>query len=335
MNPLRLLVLLVSLLLVLFGGCEKEKEKEEEVYLAEDLCRACSDGDLRGATSAIRAGANVNTQDCGGYNMDSPLIRAVQAKSKEIVELLIENGADVNLTRDPYKHKPLDWAIQYNYSEIIDILRKHGAETKYSDEEVKRRAELPPKLTDEEERQQAKIRAEKIKKAAEAGDAEAQVELGGIYVEGKVVERDFKEAAKWFKKSSDQGYFYGQYNLGEWHRWYGGNDKVKAYKWLYIAKENTLGLSKEELLQIEQNAKIEKAYEKLSAEAGSTPQEELKLLQQQVDLSSDQQFWKVFGGDELTKGLKEEMSPEQIAEAEKLAKELIRENPTLIKNREK
>ena len=112
---------------------------------------------------------------------------------------------------------------------------------------------------------------------------------------------------KWFKKSSDQGYFYGQYNLGEWHRWYGGKDKVKAYKWLYIARENTLGLSKEELLQIEQN----------------------------VDLSSDQQFWKMFGGDELTKGLKEEMSPEQIAEAEKLAKELIRENPTLIKNREK
>ena len=299
------LLLSVSLLLVLFGGCEKEKE--EEVDLEKNLCRACSDGDLRGATSAIRAGANVNTQDCGGYNMDSPLIRAVQAKSKEIVELLIENGADVNLTRDPYTHKPLDWAIQYNYSEIIDILRKHGAETQYSDEEVKRRAELPPKLTDEEKRQQAKIRAEKIKKAAEAGDAEAQVELGGIYVEGKVVKRDFKEAVKWFKKSADQGYFYGQYNLGEWHRWYGGKDKVKAYKWLYIARENTLGLSKEELLQIEQN----------------------------VDLSSDQQFWKVFGGDELTKGLKEEMSPEQIAEAEKLAKELIRENPTLIKNREK
>ena len=135
---LLLLLLLLPLVLV---GCEKE----EEVDLVKNLCWACRDGDLRGVTSAIRAGANVNTQDCGGYNQGTPLVIAAQRNSKEVLELLIENGADVNLTGRGMVHKPLDWAIMRNYSEIIDILRKHGAETKYSDQEVKSYAERPPK----------------------------------------------------------------------------------------------------------------------------------------------------------------------------------------------
>ena len=47
---------------------------------------------------------------------------------KEIVELLIAKGADVNANSDD-DGTPLDWAITYNHKETADLLRKHGGKT--------------------------------------------------------------------------------------------------------------------------------------------------------------------------------------------------------------
>jgi ankyrin repeat protein len=47
---------------------------------------------------------------------------------KEIVELLIANGADVNPKRDDGK-TPLDMAVTYKQTETADLLRKHGGKT--------------------------------------------------------------------------------------------------------------------------------------------------------------------------------------------------------------
>ena len=47
---------------------------------------------------------------------------------KEIVELLIANGADVNATTNRGE-TPLDWAINHKRTEIADFLRKHGGKT--------------------------------------------------------------------------------------------------------------------------------------------------------------------------------------------------------------
>ena len=47
---------------------------------------------------------------------------------KEIVELLIAKGADVNVkTEDGLT--PLDRAIKYQRTETADLLRKHGGKT--------------------------------------------------------------------------------------------------------------------------------------------------------------------------------------------------------------
>ena len=43
------------------------------------------------------------------------------------------------------------------------------------------------------------------KAKAEAGDADAQYNLGLMYVLGEGVEQDFKEAVKWYQKAADQG----------------------------------------------------------------------------------------------------------------------------------
>ena len=51
---------------------------------------------------------------------------------KEVVELLIAQGADVN-AKNKDVETPLDRAIQLKESEIADLLRKHGGKT---DEEL-------------------------------------------------------------------------------------------------------------------------------------------------------------------------------------------------------
>ena len=147
----KLLTLLSCLLLI---GCEEKQPAEPpltDAELVRELCSACIDRDLERAASAIRDGADVNTLECGGYNSDTPLLLAVHNRSKEIVELLIENGADVNLTLlgSEYHYlrggtNALDFALQNNFSKIAAILREHGGQTKFSDEQIKGFAENYP-----------------------------------------------------------------------------------------------------------------------------------------------------------------------------------------------
>jgi len=53
-----------------------------------------------------------------------------------------------------------------------------------------------------------------FQKAADQGDADAQLKLGVCYVNGNGVSVDKGEAAKWFRKAADQGNAKAQYDLG-------------------------------------------------------------------------------------------------------------------------
>ena len=52
------------------------------------------------------------------------------------------------------------------------------------------------------------------RKAADQGDADAQYNLGLLYVNGQGVPQDYAQAVSWFRKAADQGDADAQFNLG-------------------------------------------------------------------------------------------------------------------------
>ena len=58
----------------------------------------------------------------------TPLHETARSGRKEVVELLIANGADVN-AKNRNGDTPLDSAIKDKHTETADILRKHGGKT--------------------------------------------------------------------------------------------------------------------------------------------------------------------------------------------------------------
>ena len=88
------------------------------------LHRAAENDRKQVAELLIAEGADVNAKGDDG----TPLQFAAIVGSGEIVELLIANGADVS-AKDNDGKTPLDWANQYNHTEIANLLRKHGGKT--------------------------------------------------------------------------------------------------------------------------------------------------------------------------------------------------------------
>jgi TPR repeat protein len=77
----------------------------------------------------------------------------------------------------------------------------------------------------------------KLLKAAEQGDAEAQLNLGWEYTSGDLIPRDHDKALDWWHKSADQGCAAAQNSLG-WH--YSIVEKyIVAYFWLGLAHDST------------------------------------------------------------------------------------------------
>ena len=118
--------------------------------------------DALGLQAAVQAGnaqavkhflnlrLDINTTMLGLPSSDTLLHEAVFKGHKEIVELLVSNGANINLEssgrpedygmipidsisslkqRQPRLYTPLDYAIKYEKNEIADLLCKHGGKT--------------------------------------------------------------------------------------------------------------------------------------------------------------------------------------------------------------
>ena len=76
--------------------------------------------------------------------------------------------------------------------------------------------------------------------AAEQGDADAQYNLGIMYDNGQGVPQDYKEAVKWYRLAAEQGNAEAQNNLGVTYETGQGvlQDNVMAHMWYNIAAAN-------------------------------------------------------------------------------------------------
>tara|TARA_B100002003_G_scaffold178756_1_gene166672 strand:- start:630 stop:1070 length:441 start_codon:yes stop_codon:yes gene_type:complete len=96
----------------------------EDNYKTTPLQFAAQGGHKKIVELLIAEGADVNVNEDGR----TPLH---EAHNKEIAELLIAEGADVNAkSEDDFRGTtPLDAAIRFRQTETADLLRKHGGKT--------------------------------------------------------------------------------------------------------------------------------------------------------------------------------------------------------------
>jgi hypothetical protein len=75
--------------------------------------------------------------------------------------------------------------------------------------------------------------------AAEAGQAEAQFDLGLLYAQGLGTRRDLTEAANWYRKAAEQGNAQAEFALGQMYSrgWGAPRDTVDAMRWMQMAND--------------------------------------------------------------------------------------------------
>ena len=97
-------------------------------------------GDLTAVGSALDAGANVNARDADGITALMHAARGEQPNiadpaptdHPEVIELLIQRGADVNAKTDS-GFVALFWAARYGHARAAKVLIDHGADINSKD----------------------------------------------------------------------------------------------------------------------------------------------------------------------------------------------------------
>jgi TPR repeat protein len=72
---------------------------------------------------------------------------------------------------------------------------------------------------------------------AEQGHAEAQVSLSGMYLSGRGVPQDYAEAVKWYLLAAEQDDDHAQYYLDSLYRYGHLQDYAETVKWVRLAAE--------------------------------------------------------------------------------------------------
>ena len=150
-----------------------------------------------------------------------------------------------------------------------------------------------------------------LKTLAEQGDALAQHNLGYIYSIGQVVTQNYKEAVKWFRLAAKQGNTNSQHNLGlMYENGYGVTQDFKeAVKWFRLAAkqgdapaQNDLGFMYLHGRGVVKNYVLADMWFNVATSSG------LKQGKKNRD------------------DTERRMTPKQIAEARKLARECVKKN---------
>jgi TPR repeat protein len=83
----------------------------------------------------------------------------------------------------------------------------------------------------------AEEKVKRWRRAAEAGNADGQFNLGMFYTKGYGVPQDYAEAVRWFRKAAEQGDAGAQFCLGACYALGRGvpQNNIEAYKWDNLA----------------------------------------------------------------------------------------------------
>ncbi len=146
---------------------------------------------------------------------------------------------------------------------------------------------------------------------AEQGDAKAQYNLGFMYRKGQGMPQDYAKSLQWYRKAAEQGYAKAQYNLG--HMYDKGlgvpQDDAEAVKWYrkaaaqgHAGGQNNLGLMYGSGLGVPQDYVHAHMWFNLAA-SRYPPGEDRDEVVEVRDIAA------------------ERMTPAQISEAQKLARE--------------
>jgi len=146
--------------------------------------------------------------------------------------------------------------------------------------------------------------------AAEQGDALAQAKLGNIYYEGQGAPQDYTEASKWFRLAAEQGLAAAQRALGIAYAYGRGapQDDTEAVKWYRLAAEQGFAEAQHNLGQ-------------MLAEGRGVPQDFVQAHMWANLAASEKSGAEAKSFGELRDAVADVMTPQQIAEAQRLARE--------------
>ena len=162
----------------------------------------------------------------------------------------------------------------------------------------------------------AKKRFEETKVKAENGNEISQYNLALMYRKGEGVKQDFKQAHEWFLKAAELGDTKAQTNIGaSYYKGEGVAQNFKeAYKWYLKAASQGDAIAQCSLADLYASGKgIIENYVEAYAWAKIATANGHKLAPRLAHFI-----------------LQPKMTPEQIAKAEELAKEMIKKNPKLL-----
>ena len=120
-------LLLTTIAAVLVVGCATTQSPEPPTAKAPDFSihEVARFGNIEAVKQHIAAGVDVDAKQ--KYTRKTPLDCAAVWDRKEVAELLIGKGADVNAKGDGGK-TPLHWAAQYGSKEVAELLISKGAD---------------------------------------------------------------------------------------------------------------------------------------------------------------------------------------------------------------